>query len=94
MLMQVGLHCTFTHVQCVVFWNVYDLESLVHYYIIVNVIVCCCSNTSINCLPLTYGRLKNCWELIMNGLDITNVPRHLLPGRDREYMYIHVHDFK
>ena len=37
-----------------------------------------------HCLPLTFGRLKNCWELIMHGLDITNVPKHLIPGKITE----------
>ena len=41
------------------------------------------SNKDIHALPLTMGRLRNCWELIINGLKITNVPHHLLPGVSR-----------
>ena len=29
---------------------------------------------------MTLGRLRNCWELNLNGLKIQNVPHHLLPG--------------
>lgn len=38
------------------------------------------SNTAIHLLPLTLGRLRNCWELTLHGLKVTNVPQHLLPG--------------
>ncbi len=34
-------------------------------------------------LPLTLGMLRNCWEITLNGLRITNVPHHLLPGSGR-----------
>ncbi len=38
------------------------------------------SNSEISELPLTLGRLRNCWELTLNGLKINNVPQHYLPG--------------
>ena len=44
------------------------------------VAICCHSNSGITELPLTLGRLRNCWELTLNGLSIQNVPHHLLPG--------------
>ena len=42
-----------------------------------------CSNSDITTLPLTLGMLRSCWELTINGLKITNVPIHLLPGTGR-----------
>ena len=44
---------------------------------------CLYSNTDIHLLPLTLGRLRNCWELILHGLKISNVPQHLMPGVTR-----------
>lgn len=41
------------------------------------------SNSDIHLLPLTLGRLRNCWELILHGLKIFNVPQHLMPGVTR-----------
>ena len=41
------------------------------------------SNPDIHLLPLTLGRLRNCWELILHGLKISNVPQHLMPGVTR-----------
>ena len=38
------------------------------------------SNKDITFLPLKLGLLKHCNELIMNGVPISNVPQHLLPG--------------
>ena len=37
-------------------------------------------NPDITHLPLALGRLRNCWELTLNGLKVSNVPQHLLPG--------------
>lgn len=38
------------------------------------------SNPDLKILPLDLGRLHNCWELTLHGLNVTNVPHHLLPG--------------
>eukprot|EP00731_Ephydatia_muelleri_P016582 Em0009g1006a len=40
-------------------------------------------NPDIKVLPLKLGQLRNCWELILNSLTITNIPPHLLPGVSR-----------
>ena len=37
-------------------------------------------NSEIHELPLTLGRLRNCCELKLNGLQIQNIPHHLLSG--------------
>ena len=41
------------------------------------------SNVDIKVLPLKLGQLRNCWELILNGQTITNIPHHLIPGVSR-----------
>jgi leucine-rich repeat kinase 1 len=38
------------------------------------------SNPELKTLPLSLGRLHNCWELTLHGVTLTNVPHHLLPG--------------
>lgn len=40
-------------------------------------------SNAVTALPLTLGRLRNCWELTMNGIRISNVPHHLLPNSGR-----------
>ena len=39
-----------------------------------------CSNTDIKYLPLKLGNLHNCWEIALNGVPMSNIPHHLLPG--------------
>lgn len=46
-------------------------------------VLCNCRNSDIVCLPLTLGMLRNCWEITLNGLRISNAPHHLLPGGGR-----------
>ncbi len=41
------------------------------------------SNSDVATLPLTLGMLRNCWEITLNGVRISNAPHHLLPGSGR-----------
>ncbi len=45
--------------------------------------MCVCVSNAITALPLTLGSLRNCWELSLNGIRISNVPHHLLPNSGR-----------
>eukprot|EP00731_Ephydatia_muelleri_P005646 Em0002g1822a len=40
-------------------------------------------NAEIKSLPPSLGKLQHCTELTMNGVSISNVPQHLLPGVSR-----------
>ena len=42
-----------------------------------------CSNPQLKDLPLQLGFLKNCWELNLNGLNLTKIPPHLRPGEHK-----------
>lgn len=54
---------------------------MLFFYVIYFVVLFSCSNPELRTLPPELGNLRDCWQLRLNKLNLSGIPKHVRPGK-------------